>query len=529
MDGQATRCSARRHWIRNKRVTQRPIKKIVIAGGGTAGWMTAAALSKMFGKTDVSITLIESETIGTVGVGEATIPPIIRFNALLGIDEHEFVRATQATYKLGIEFNNWGGPGESYFHPFGRIGFDLEGVDFHQFWSRLKSAGHETVLDDYSLNTLAAYAGKFLRPEPDHGQVINQLGYAFHFDASLYAAFLRRFAESKGAVRVEGLIEKVEQDTETGLISALRLNDDRMIEGDLFVDCTGFRALLINGAMGSEYIDWSHWLPCNRAVAVACEKSADPIPYTKSTAREAGWQWRIPLQHRTGNGYVYCDEFLNADEAEKTLLANLDGAPVSSPNHLRFLTGHREQFWAGNCVAIGLSSGFLEPLESTSIHLIQTGISKLIALFPAHADAPVEQAEYNRLMTDDFTHIRDFLILHYKATSRDDTPFWDRVREMSIPESLQKKADLLRTNGRFFKYDAELFDLTSWLAVAEGQGWGPKGHSPLAESLSSNNLEQSLANMRQVYAKTADAMPSHQAYIDRFCKADATQFSADAA
>ena len=501
-------------------MSEPPIRRVVIAGGGTAGWMTAAALAKLVGPAGIAITLVESEAIGTIGVGEATIPPIAKFNAQLGIDEHTFVKETQGTFKLGIEFVDWGGLGERYFHPFGRYGFDLEGIDFHQFWMRLRGLGVESGLEEYSLNTLSAYSGKFLRPETDHGQVIGQLGYAYHFDASLYAAFLRRFAEQHGAVRVEGRIDRVEQDGETGLITALTLDGDRRIEGDLFIDCTGFRALLIEGACGSQRIDWSHWLPCNRAVAVACEKQGDPVPYTRSTAREAGWQWRIPLQHRTGNGHVYCDAHMSAEQAEEILLANLDGAPVSSPNHLRFRTGHRREFWSKNCVAIGLSSGFLEPLESTSIHLIQMGIAKLVALFPGTPDAPQERAEYNRLMTDDFTHVRDFLILHYKATKRGDAPFWDYVREMSIPDSLTHKLDLLRARGRFFKYDAELFDITSWLAVAEGQGWGPQGHNPVAEGLSEQNLRHSMANMRDAYAKTVAAMPTHQAYLDRFCKAD---------
>ncbi len=510
-------------------MTERPIKRVVIAGGGTAGWMTAAALAKMVMPAGVSVTLVESEVIGTVGVGEATIPPITKFNTQLGIDEHTFVRETQATFKLGIEFADWGGLGERYFHPFGRYGFDLEGVEFHQYWSRLKSLGDTHGLADYSLNTCAAYAGKFLRPEPDHGAVIGQLGYAYHFDAGLYAAFLRRFAEGLGVTRIEGRIEEVEQDSGSGLITALSLDHDRRIEGDLFIDSTGFRGLLIDGTMGSAHKDWSHWLPCNRAVAVACEKQGDPLPYTRSTAREAGWQWRIPLQHRTGNGYVYCDQHLSAEQAEETLLSSLDGAPVSSPNHLRFRTGHREEFWAGNCVAIGLSSGFLEPLESTSIHLIHMGIAKLVSLFPRSADAPVERAEYNRLMTDDFTHVRDFLILHYKATKRDDAPFWDYVREMDIPESLAGKLELLKSQGRFFKYDAELFDVTSWLAVAEGQGWGPQGFNPIASGLSEANLKGSLSNMRASYAKAAQAMPTHQAYIDRFCNAAPISFATEPA
>ena len=493
----------------------RSIRRVVIAGGGTAGWMTAAALSRFCARAGIDVTLVESEAIGTVGVGEATIPPIGTFNQRLGIDENDFVRATQATYKLGIEFVDWGAPGERYFHPFGSYGFDLEGIEFHHFWARARALGDAHGLDDYSLNALAAYRGRFIRPEPDHGPVVGKLAYAFHFDAALYAAYLRKLAESWGTVRVEGRIENVGRDGESGLVTQLRLDGERMVEGDLFIDCTGFRALLIEGCYASGYEDWSHWLPANRAVAVACERTAPPEPYTRSTARPAGWQWRIPLQHRIGNGHVYCDAFMSADEAEAMLLANLDGKAVSSPNHLRFHTGHRRSFWSGNCVAIGLASGFLEPLESTSIHLIQSGIAKLISLFPVSCEAPVERAEYNRLMRDDFVHVRDFLILHYKATRRLGDPFWDQVREMRIPDSLARKMALLQGSGRFFKYDAELFDLPSWLAVSEGQGWGPKGYNPMVGALSEENLSKSLANMRALLAKTSDALPSHEAFLAR--------------
>jgi len=496
-----------------------PIKHVVIAGGGTAGWMTAAALARAVAPAGVKVTLVESEAIGTVGVGEATIPAIGKFNDHLGIDEHDFVRETQGTFKLGIEFVDWGGLGERYFHPFGRIGFDLEGLDFHHYWARHRAAGGMHALEEYSLNALSAIAGKFIRPEPDHGPVIGQMGYAFHFDASLYAAFLRRYSEARGVKRVEGRIEQVRQDSASGLVTSLELDGGRSIKGDLFIDCTGFRGLLIKDACGVEWVDWSHWLPCNRAVAIGCERQGELVPYTRSTAREAGWQWRIPLQHRNGNGYVYCDAHMDADRAEKILRENLEGKPIGTANHLRFQTGHRDEFWSGNCVAIGLSSGFLEPLESTSIHLIQMGITKLVSLFPATVEAPVERTEYNRLMRDDLRHIRDFLILHYKATKRSDAAFWDYVREMTIPDSLAGKMELLRGNGRFFKYDAELFDLTSWLAVAEGQGWGPRGYNPVANGLSDSNLEQSLANMRSAYSKAVAAMPTQQAYIDRFCRA----------
>jgi len=496
-----------------------PIRNIVIVGGGTAGWMSAAALSKYLGKMDVSITLIESDQIETVGVGEATIPAIAKFNAVLGIDENDFMKATQATFKLGIEFENWGHIGESYFHPFGVYGFDLEGIDFHHFWRRQKDLGEAAPLRDYSLNARAAHGGKFIRPEPAHGSVINRLAYAFHFDAVLYAKFLRAYAEARGVVRHEGLVDKVDLNPETGFIEKIGLQDGREYAADLFIDCTGFRGVLIEGALKSGYENWHKYLPVDRAVAVTTARTETPLPFTRSTAYDAGWQWKVPLQYRDGNGYVYCSDYLSADQAEADFRSRLTGDLLKEPKHLRFTTGRRKKLWNKNCVAIGLSGGFMEPLESTSIHMIQSGISKLIALFPSRDMNAVEQGEYNRLMHDDFTHIRDFLMLHYVATRRDDSPFWQHIRDMDVPDSLAHKMQLLTGSGRFFKYDAELFDVTSWVAVAAGQGFAPTGYNPLVRSLSDDNISKSLANMRSVIDKAVTAMPPHIDFVNRFCKA----------
>ncbi len=496
----------------------RPIKNVVIVGGGSAGWMTAAALGKYLEKTSTTITLIESQDIGTVGVGEATIPNIAKFNQALGIDEDTFIKETSGTFKLGIQFVDWKEQGSQYFHPFGTYGFDLEGLSFHQFWQRQRETGDCTPLDDYSLNARASYASKFIRPKPEHGPIINRLSYAYHFDAARYALYLRAFSEKKGVTRIEGTIKQVECDSNSGFIQSVVLDNGRSISGDLFIDCSGFKGLLINETLGVRFHDWSHWLPCNSAVAVGCERVEPPKPYTISTAREAGWQWRIPLQHRTGNGYVYSNEFLDREHAETQLLSRLDGTPINAPRHLGFKTGHRQSFWEKNCVAIGLSGGFLEPLESTSLHLIQSGISKLIALFPDITMSKVERDEYNRLLIDDFQYIRDFIILHYKQTVRNDSPFWDYVRNMSIPESLERKLALLQSKGRCFKYDAELFDVTSWIAVFVGQGGELNGYNPMADGLTEGNVTRSLANMRSALEKATGAMPSHQAFIDRYCK-----------
>lgn len=394
------------------------LKNIVIAGGGTAGWMTAAALSSLLGPDKLSITLIESEEIGSIGVGEATIPDIINFNHLLGIDEADFIRETNATFKLGIEFIDWGRKGERYIHPFGGHGVDMNGYDFHQYWLRSRAAGNPHPIDDYSLCAVAARHGRFTHPDPNPRSVLSHIRYAYHFDASLYARYLRAYAEKRGVRRVEGKIRTVVQAPETGHITQLDLEDGRSVEGEFFFDCSGFRSLLLGQALGVGHIDWSHWLPCNSALAVPSAHSGSLTPYTRVTAKASGWQWRIPTQVRTGNGHVYCRDFISDDEAASVLLSGLDGEALASPRTIRFTAGHRQTFWKKNCIAIGLSAGFLEPLESTSIYLIQEGISRFISLFPDSTLSDVLREEYNRHMKTEFEQVRDFIILHFKATKR---------------------------------------------------------------------------------------------------------------
>lgn len=498
-------------------MTRDPIRNIVIAGGGTAGWMAAAALSRLQANGVTRVTLVESEEIGIVGVGEATIPPIKTFNAMLGIDEDEFVAATQGSFKLGIEFVGWEREGASYIHPFAAFGHDIDGVKFHQIWLKMRAKGIPVPLSDLSLCISAAKHGRFDRPSGDPRSVLSQLDYAFHFDASLYAKFLRSYAEERGVVRQEGKIGAVALHPQTGFIEALELEDGRRIEGDLFIDCTGFRGLLIEEALKSGYEDWSQWLPCNRAVAVPCARTDPLLPYTRSTARAAGWQWRIPLQHRTGNGYVYCSEFVSDDEAAATLLAHLDGEALGDPRLLRFTTGIRKQPWVKNCVALGLASGFMEPLESTSIHLVQIGISKLLALFPDRSFPSHERDEYNRLTAIQWAQIRDFLILHYKQTARDGSPFWRHCQAMAIPETLARKMALFQSTGRLFRYDDELFTDASWTAVMVGQGMMPDRHDPLADALDDAEVHDMVGRMADAFQRAARAMPTHAEFIARHC------------
>ena len=496
------------------------IRQVVIAGGGTAGWMTAAALSRFLPTGTTRIYLIESDEIGTIGVGEATIPPLSDFNHMLGIDEDEFVRETGGSFKLGIEFIDWGRIGQRYFHPFSVFGYDIDGIPFHQYWLKLKQLGDTHTLDDYTIGACAARRAKFIHPNTmDPRSPLSQMRHAYHIDAGLYAAYLRRYAEARGVIRTEGRIADVKKDPETGFITALRLDDDRRQAGDLFIDCTGFRALLIGESLGTEFMDWSDWLPCDRAVAIPSERTGEFVPFTQATALSAGWRWRIPLQHRNGNGHVYCSHYLSDDQAVSTLLGSLDGNSLAEPSLLCFRAGRRREIWRKNCVAIGLSAGFLEPLESTSIHLIQEGISKLIALFPDSDFDPVERDTYNHLQATLFDYIRDFLILHYYATQREDSELWNRVRTMPIPESLADKLELFRHKGRFFAHRSDLFALSSWVAVMIGQNVLPKGYDPLVDALSEDRLKSSLSDMRHVYAEASERMSPHEAFVHKFCAA----------
>ena len=499
------------------------ITHIVVVGGGTAGWMAASALARVLGNR-ATIRLVESDEIGIVGVGEATVPHIKAFNNLLGINEADFVARTQGTFKLGIQFRDWGKLGDSYFHGFGVMGHDIGMTSFHQYWLKGRQRGVAGDLLDYSVNTVAAERGKFM-PAPVDVPASNPLagiGYAYHFDAALYARYLRGYSEARGVRRTEGKIAHVELHPESGDVRAVVLDGGERVEGDLFIDCSGFRGLLIEGALKTGYDEWKRWLPCDRALAVPCERVESPTPYTRCTAREAGWQWRIPLQHRTGNGYVYASDFIGDDEAAAKLLGRLDGKALADPRPLRFVTGMRKKSWNRNVVALGLSSGFMEPLESTSIHMIQAGISKLLQLFPANGVMdPVLADRFNAQTRFECERIRDFLVLHYKATTRDDSPFWDHCRTMAIPDTLQANIDMFRQGGRFFRQGDEMFGSVSWVQVMIGQGIEPKDYDPLVDQMPDTDLPKFLNSVREVVSKNVDLMPTHQQFIDRECRAAA--------
>jgi tryptophan halogenase len=495
------------------------IRSVVIVGGGTAGWMTAAALANAI-RTGCTITLIESEEIGTIGVGEATIPPIKTFNEALGIAENDFVKATQGSFKLGIQFVDWGKLDHAYFHPFGTYGRNFDFLPLHQYWLAANARGEAPELEELCMAWAAARRSKFAQPSPEQRNVLSTFDYAYHFDAGLYARFLRGYAEERGVVRIEGKVGHVGLGGETGHVSHVTMEDGRRIEGDLFVDCSGFRGLLIEGALQTGYQDWRHWLPCDSAFAVPCERAGAFTPYTRSTARQAGWQWRIPLQHRTGNGHVFCSDFISDDEAAAVLMANLDGKALADPRKLTFVTGRRNLFWNKNVVAVGLSGGFMEPLESTSIHLIQAAISKLIALFPDRNFDPIVTEEYNRIAINEFERIRDFIILHYKLTSRTDSELWRYCSAMEVPETVTWKIEHFRRSGRLVQRDADLFGPPSWLAVHIGQGNMPEGTDPLLPLRGVDHAEY-LRKLEAALARAAEGMPSHADYIAKNCEASA--------
>ena len=498
------------------------IRDIVIVGGGTAGWMAAAALAKVLGTQMHRITLVESEEIGTVGVGEATIPAILLFNKLLEIDEDEFVRETNATFKLGIEFVDWRRVGHTYFHNFGLLGADIKGgTQFVHYWLRWLRSGGDPDPMRFSSEGDAARQCKFGRTSKASGGQLPSINYAFQFDAATYAAYLRRYAERRGVVRREGRITRVHQNGETGFIEAVELAGGARLGGEFFIDCSGFRALLIEGALEAGFDDWNHWLPNNRAAAVPSERVEDPTPFTRVTAREAGWQWRIPLQHRTGNGYVFSDSHMSEDEAARLLLGRLDGEPLAEPRILRFQPGRRKVSWVKNCLSVGLSSGFLEPLESTSIHLVQVAITKLLDLFPDRDFQPLVIDRFNAEMNQLYEGIRDFLIAHYKVTERDDTPYWRQCRTMGIPDSLQARLELFRSRAEVLPKPNDLFSETSWFAILYGQGLEPEGYHPLADSMAEDDLNVILARIRAAIRQRVAELPSHQQFLERCCASSA--------
>jgi tryptophan halogenase len=506
-------------------MTQRPVRHIVIVGGGTAGWMMAAALAKVLAG-DYTIRLVESEEIGTVGVGESTIPHIRQLNQALELDENDFVRHTQATFKLGIQFVNWALPGDSYIHSFGVLGRPRALLPFHQYWLKAHLGGRAPDIAPYCLNTVAALRGRFMPPAalgPD--SPLSTIAYAYQFDAGLYARYLRTFAEARGVRRTEGMVRETVLRADDGFIEAVVLAGGERIPGDLFIDASGFRGLLIEQALRAGYENWSHWLPCDRALAVPCAAAGPPTPYTRATAREAGWQWRIPLQHRIGNGYVYSSAHISDDEAAATLLANLDGPPLADPKPLRFVTGRRRKVWVRNCVAIGLAAGFMEPLEATSIHLTQSAVTQLLSFFPDQGFDPVLIERFNQKAELEWQRVRDFLILHYHATERSDTAFWNDCRTLAVPDRLREYEDLFRGSGRFYRENDELFGEISWVQVMLGQRITPSSYHPLVDLTSDAQLDQFMGNVKHIIERCVEKMPPHEAYIARHCAAPAPHVS----
>jgi tryptophan halogenase len=497
------------------------IKKIVVVGGGTAGWMTAATFAKVLGKEYCEIQLIESDAIGTVSVGEATIPQIALFNRILGINENDFIQKTKGTFKLGIEFIDWTKEGGGYMHPFGDHGKGMDAIQFHHYWLKMNQKGTVPDLEEYSLAAVAARQGRFMRPQNMGNSPLSEINYAFHFDATLYADYLRDYSIERGVNRTEGKVVDVFLRNSDGFIDSLKLENGERINGDLFVDCTGFRGLLIEDALKTGFTDWSDELPCDTAVAMPCKaKNPESLrPFTQATAQKVGWTWRIPLQHRVGNGYVYSSKFMSDDEAVKILSEQMESEPLSKPNFLRWKTGMRKKGWNKNCIAIGLSAGFVEPLESTGLHLIQSAIAKLMGLFPHNGFDQIDIDTYNNQSKTELEYIKDFIVLHYKATDRDDSEFWRFCRDMKVSDRLQAKIDLYKANGRIYRENVELFNETSWLAVMHGQGLKPKGYHPLVDVLDENEIQRRLDHIKSVIDKSVETMPLQKDFIEKYCKA----------
>lgn len=487
-----------------------PVKKLVIVGGGTAGWLAAAAIGKVY-QGRVQVTLVESEEIGVVGVGEATIPTMLAFHKLIGIDEAEMMRATHATFKLGINFKDWGSLGEDYIHAFGQVGRIFWAGEFQHFWARAKTLGMDIPFGAFCLEHEAARAERFAISDNP------ALNYAFHFDAGLYAKFLRQFSERLGVVRCEGKIEQVLQHPDTGFIQSVQLSNGAIIEGDFFIDCSGFRGLLIEQTLHTGYENWQHWLPCDTAIAVQTSKVKPATPYTSSTARAFGWQWRIPLQNRTGNGLVYSSQFADRTWGEKTLTANIEGEMLTDPRVIQFTTGRRKLGWNKNCVALGLASGFLEPLESTSIHMVTSGLIRFLRMFPLRGVQKVLVDEYNRQSHEEAESIRDFIILHYHATRRNDSPFWNYVRQMPIPETLRHRMDMFTQSGMVFLGGDELFRTNGWTQVLIGQGFVPRDYQPIVDNMSDAEFSQYVNSFRDHIAANLAQLPSHEEFIARYC------------
>ena len=495
-------------------MTTDKVTKVVIVGGGTAGWMAAASLSRLIGK-NIHVCLIESDEIGTVGVGEATIPTMMTLHQLLKIDEREFLSEVQGTFKLGISFENWKNINEDYIHSFGLTGQDCWAGGFQHFWLKGKQRGISEDFGHYSAELMAAKAGKFA-VLPNNG-----LSYAYHMDASLYAKFLRKIAEKSAVQRIEGKIIEVNVDKSSGEIVTLILESGQLIEGDLFIDCSGFRGLLINETLKTSFDDWSHWLPCDRAVAVQTASVSEPIPFTRSIARDAGWQWRIPLQSRVGNGLVYSSAHLTDDQATDTLLNNIEGETLTEARLIKFRTGQRSQHWNKNVVALGLAAGFVEPLESTAIHMVQRGIIRLLQMFPQDGVQEPDVVEFNKQMTDEYLFIRDFVIMHYHVTEREDTPFWRHCKSMAIPDSLQHRLALFKQTGRVFQQAGDVFAENNWTQVMLGQGLMPEQYHPIVDIMSDQELENFLTGLKARTDSIVSQLPSHQQFITKYCKAKA--------